>query len=119
MTDSIRISGIEVLAKHGVLESEQRKAQMFRIDVEVHADLGEAGRSDELGATLDYSQLALQVREVVGAESHQLIETVAHRVADMVLEHEAAERVLVTVHKPDAPIDLVFDDVSVTVDRQR
>lgn len=119
MTDAIRISGIEVLAKHGVLESEQRKAQMFRIDVEVHADLEAAGRSDDLSSTLDYSQLALDVREVVGAESHRLIETVAQRVADMVLEHDLAERVVVTVHKPEAPIDLVFDDVSVTVDRRR
>ena len=119
MTDHIDLKGIEVLAKHGVLESEQLHAQIFLIDVSAFLDLSSAGRSDDLNDTIDYGELALEVREVVGSESHALIEKVAHSVADVVLAHEAIGRAVVTVHKPDAPVDLVFHDISVTVDRSR
>jgi dihydroneopterin aldolase len=119
LTQRIDLKGIEVYAKHGLLEHEQETAQVFRVDVAVFADLAAASESDDLADTIDYSELALEVREVVGAESHKLIETVAARVADIVMGHSQVSRTIVTIHKPDAPIDLVFDDVSVTVERSR
>lgn len=119
MTDHIDLWGIEVLAKHGVLDSEQRTAQIFRVDVEAKLDLSPAGASDDLGETIDYGALANEIREVVGSESHALIERVATRVAETVLSHEKVEQVTVTVHKPNAPVDVALDDVSVTISRGR
>lgn len=119
MTDRIDLTGIEVLARHGVLEEEQERAQVFRVDVTAYLDLTVPGETDLVSDTLDYSVLALEVREVVGSESHSLIETVAARTAEVVLAHDKVERVVVTIHKPEAPIDVAFDDVSVTVDRSR
>jgi dihydroneopterin aldolase len=87
--------------------------------VTVFTDLSVAGQTDDLAETLDYSTLALEVREVVGAESHKLIETVAAHVADSIMSNPGVTRSIVTIHKPDAPIDLVFEDVSVTVERTR
>ena len=92
---------------------------MFRVDIDLFTDLTKAGDSDDLADTVDYSEIAVQIREVVGSESHQLIERVATRVAEVVLDYSGVERTIVTIHKPDAPIDLVFEDVSVTVDRSR
>ena len=40
-------------------------------------------------------------------------------VAEALLEDERVERVLVTVHKPEAPMPVSFSDISVTVDRSR
>ncbi len=119
MNDRIDLTGIEVYAKHGVLESEQEKAQVFRIDVSAYMDLSGPGESDDLADALDYSTLALEIREVVGSESYRLIETVAANVADAVLAHPQVSRTVVTIHKPNAPIDLVFEDVSVTIARSR
>ena len=119
MTDRIDLTGIEVYAKHGVLDREQEKAQVFRVDVVAFTDLALPGRTDDLSDALDYSTLALEVREVVGSESHKLIETVARRVAEAVLAHPQVTRTVVTIHKPNAPIDMAFDDVSVTIDRSR
>lgn len=119
MNDRIDLKGIEVYAKHGVLSSEQERAQVFRIDVTAYTDMTRAASTDDLSDALDYSTLALEVREVVGSESHKLIETVANRVADAVMDHAQVTRSIVTIHKPDAPIDLVFEDVSVTVERTR
>lgn len=119
MKDRIKLKGIEVYAKHGVLPSEQEHAQVFKVDVTAYLDLTKPGVSDELDDTLDYGELAVQIREVVGTESHALIEKVATSVAEVVLAHEQVERVVVTIHKPEAPVDTVFDDISVTIDRNR
>jgi len=119
VTDRIDLKGIEVYARHGVLEREQTHAQIFRVDVAAYLDLSQPSESDDLGDTLDYGELALQVREVVGSESHALIERVASSVADVVLAHSAVKRTVVTIHKPDAPVEVVVGDISVTVDRSR
>jgi dihydroneopterin aldolase len=115
--DRIDLRGIEVYARHGVLDSEQEKAQVFRVDVTAYMDLSTPGDTDVLTDTLDYGALANEVREVVGGESHALIERVAARVAEVVLAHEGVTRSVVTIHKPDAPVDVAVDDISVTIDR--
>jgi dihydroneopterin aldolase len=119
VTDRIQVDGIEVLARHGVLEHEKVEPQRFLIDLTVFLDLSKAGASDDLADTVDYGSLAQQAHDVVAGESHQLIEKVADRVATTLLAGPGVERVIVTVHKPDAPIPLDFGDVSVTVDRSR
>lgn len=119
MTDHIDISGIEVLARHGVLDSEKETAQIFLVDVRAMLDLSKAGSSDELGDTIDYGALAVDIREVVGSESHALIERVATRVAETVLADRRVDEVTVTVHKPNAPVEVAFDDISVTITRGR
>ncbi len=119
MNDRIELRGIEVYAKHGVLDREQERAQVFKVDVIAYTDLSLSGRSDDLADGLDYSTLAMEIREVVGAESHKLIETVAARVAEAVLGHREVTKAVVTIHKPNAPLDLAFEDVSVTIERTR
>jgi dihydroneopterin aldolase len=119
VTDRIDIVGIEVFARHGVFDFEQEKAQVFKVDVTAFLDLAKPGQSDQLDDTLDYGRLANEVREVVGGESHRLIERVATRVAEAVLADERVDRVMVTIHKPTAPVDVALDDVSVTVERAR
>lgn len=119
MKDRIELSGIEVYARHGVLEEEQIRAQVFRVDLTVFADLSVAGDSDSLEDTIDYRRLTDTVKETVGGESHKLIERVAQRVAESVLADPRANRVMVTIHKPEAELGAVLDDVAVTVDRSR
>lgn len=119
MNDRIGLKGIEVYARHGVLQSEQETAQVFIVDVTAFVDTTTPAKTDDLSDALDYGELALEVREAVGSESYRLIETVASKVADTVMSHEMVSKCVVTIHKPDAPIDLVFEDVSVTIERIR
>ena len=119
MTDSIKLSGIEVFAHHGVLAEEQERGQVFLIDVDVALDLSGAAASDNLSATIHYGELALAIHDRVQGERWDLIEKVAGRVADLVLEDEHVLGVDVTVHKPQAPIEVPFSDVSVTISRVR
>jgi dihydroneopterin aldolase len=119
VTDRIQVDGIEVVARHGVLAHEKVEPQRFVVDLTVLLDVSKAGASDDIVDTVDYGSLAQQAHDVVAGESHQLIETVADRVAARLLEEPRVERVVVTIHKPEAPIPLEFADVSVTIDRSR
>jgi dihydroneopterin aldolase len=119
LNDRIDLTGIEVYAKHGVLDHEQERAQVFLVDVTAYMDLSTPGKSDDIADALDYSTLALEVREAVGSQSNKLIEAVAARVVDAIMAHPQVTKSIVTIHKPDAPIDLVFEDVSVTIERTR
>jgi 7,8-dihydroneopterin aldolase/epimerase/oxygenase len=119
MNGTIRLTGVRVFARHGVLSEEHARGQEFVIDVSIGLDLDRAIESDELAETIDYGTLADRIGRRVTEERWNLIERVAGRVADLVMEDERVETVDVTVHKPDAPIPLEFDDVSVTIRRSR
>jgi dihydroneopterin aldolase len=119
VTDRIDLTGIEVWARHGALPEEKAKEQPFVVDVAVFVDTRRAAASDALNDTIDYGKLADAVHDLVAGERHNLIETVADRIAALVLEDPGIERVIVTVHKPQAPITVAFGDVSVTIDRTR
>lgn len=117
--DTITLTGLRVHAHHGVYDFEREAGQVFVVDVTVSADLARAAAGDDLGATLHYGELAELIAAAVERDPVDLIETVAERVAALVLEHPAAQAVRVTVHKPDAPIAVPFDDVAVTIERER
>ncbi len=117
--DMITLTGLRATANHGVFEHERRDGQEFVIDVIVHLDLSPAATSDDLERTVHYGVLAEQVVAAVEGDPVDLIETVAERVAQVVLSHAAAVVTTVTVHKPGAPITVPFEDVSVTIVRAR
>jgi dihydroneopterin aldolase len=117
--DRISLTGLRASAFHGVLAHERANGQLFLIDVAVHLSLREAGAHDELAATIDYGELAERIVSAVERDPVDLIETVAERVATLVLEYPLAMVAEVTVHKPSAPIAVPFGDVSVTITRAR
>lgn len=117
--DRITLTGVRVRAHHGVFDFEREQGQEFVIDVAVAIDLAAAASGDDLGRTVHYGELAEAVADAVRRDPVDLIETVAERVADVALAYPAVEEVEVTVHKPEAPISVPFDDVAVTIVRSR
>ncbi|WP_254126528.1 dihydroneopterin aldolase [Amycolatopsis sp. CA-230715] len=117
--DRITLTGLRVFGRHGVFEHEKRDGQVFVIDLVVWLDLTAAAETDDLHQTLHYGELAEATAAIVAGEPFDLIESVAGAVAVKVLEDERVRAVEVTVHKPSAPIPLTFDDVAVTIRRER
>ena len=117
--DRITLTGLRVQANHGVFDFERANGQLFVIDVTAWLDLSPAALSDDLSNTVHYGELAEEVVAAVSSDPVDLIETVAERVAQVVLAHAAVQRVEVTVHKPQAPISVEFADVAVTIERSR
>jgi 7,8-dihydroneopterin aldolase/epimerase/oxygenase len=119
MTDRIQLRGLTIRGHHGVLEHERRDGQDFVVDVTVWIDLDTAAASDDLSDTVDYGELASRVADIVGGPAKNLIETVAADVAEDVMRDQRVHAVEVVVHKPQAPIPLAFNDVSVVARRSR
>ncbi len=119
MSDRITLRGLRATGYHGVYERERIAGQQFVVDVALALDLRAAAASDDVTDTVHYGELAEQVVAVVEGEPVALIETLASRIADVCLTFSPVESVEVTVHKPEAPITVPFDDVTVSVVRSR
>ena len=86
----------------------------------MYLDLAPAGKSDDLKKTVNYADVFAEARTVVEGEPYTLLEAVAERIAEVLLEkHPLIERLKVTVHKPYAPIPGKFADAAVTIRRAR
>jgi dihydroneopterin aldolase len=121
VTDGIRLNDMVFYGYHGVLPEERALGQRFVVDVELRVDLRRAGTSDDLAATVNYSQVYAVARDVVTGPPCQLIEAVAERIAERVLaEHSMVESVLVRVRKPEVPIPgSVLGSSEVWIERNR
>ena len=117
--DRIELRGLTVRGNHGVFAHEKRDGQDFLIDIIVWFDQRRAASSDDLADTVDYGALAQGAAGIVAGPSRDLIETVAAEIAEQVLTDTRIAAVEVTVHKPAAPIPLVFADVAVVARRVR
>ncbi len=117
--DRITLRGLRVRGHHGVLPAERELGQEFVVDAVLWLDVTDAARTDDVTRTVHYGELAEALAAIVAGEPVDLIETLAHRLVDACLRPPRVLRAEVTVHKPAAPIPLVFDDVAVTVVRDR
>ena len=117
--DRLALRGIRAVGHHGVFEHERRDGQEFVVDAELGVDTRQAGRADDLSLTVDYGRLSQQLVDAIGSEPVDLIETLAQRLADVCLAQPHVEWVDLTVHKPQAPIEVPFDDVTLTIHRRR
>jgi dihydroneopterin aldolase len=119
MTDRIGLRGLRAVGHHGVYEQERVEGQPFVVDVELDVDTRPAAASDDVADTVHYGELAERVVAAVRGEPVKLLETLAAHIADICLSYPLVHSVEVTVHKPQAPITVAFDDVTVTVVRAR
>jgi 7,8-dihydroneopterin aldolase/epimerase/oxygenase len=115
----VTLRGLKVRGHHGVFRHERENGQVFVVDLVLGLDTSAAAANDDLGRTVHYGVVAEEVAAIVAGDPVDLVETLAQRIADACLGHEVVEEVEVTVHKPDAPITVPFDDVTVTITRRR
>ncbi|MFT4262673.1 MAG: dihydroneopterin aldolase [Nocardioides sp.] len=115
--DELAVHGIECFGYHGVFEFERREGQTFVIDLVLGLDTSAAAATDDLHQTVHYGTLVADVKAAVERDPVDLIETLAQRIADVVLLENRVQWVRVTVHKPDAPIEATFRDVALTITR--
>ena len=120
MMDQIQISGIQGYGYHGVFEHERLNGQEFLVDIKIYIDLSRASVTDELSDTVDYGLISARVVEEISGEPVNLIERLAGRIGDRLLnEFTAIAKIEVSVHKPSAPVNQQVRDISVTVERNR
>jgi len=113
---TIVIQGLRELGVHGVLPEEQTRPQPFEVDVELTVDLGDAGESDALDDTVDYSAVAEAISRVVRSERYHLLERLATRIAEVCRVDERVSGVTVTVRKLHPPVRAMVDHVGVRIE---
>ena len=117
--DRIALRGLRARGRHGVFGHERTGGQEFVIDAVLWTDTRPAAEADDLSHAVDYGALADRLTAIVEGEPVRLIETLAARLAAACLVGGGVAEVEITVHKPQAPIAHPFDDVAVTIRRNR
>ncbi|MDQ6876823.1 MAG: dihydroneopterin aldolase [Candidatus Dormibacteraeota bacterium] len=115
--DRIVLDGMVFNGRHGVRPAEREQAQEFKVDIALDSDLVQAGRSDRVEDTIDYRQVRAIAKDVVEGESVKLIETLAARIAERVLDLKRVSAVSVRVAKrPEnmRPIDAAAVEIKRT-----
>lgn len=120
MNDRIFLRNMEFVGRHGVSDEERSEPQVIEVDVELSADLREAGTHDDLALTVNYSEVFRICRAQVEDRSYKLLEAIAEAIAtDVLTAYDRVGAVAVTVRKPGVPIDGVLDHAGVRIERTR
>lgn len=114
--DQVELRGLRVMVRCGVLDHEIGQVQPVEIDLDVAADLSEAGRTDDLVATLDYGDLTDRVVQRATGQQFGLLERLAQVLCDEVLTDDRVWSVTVAVRKMRPPVthDLATSGVRIT-----
>jgi dihydroneopterin aldolase len=116
--DCTFVRDLVVRAIIGIHPHERVTPQPVRISFELEADIHAAAESADISAAVDYQQAALQVSELTHAGRFLLVETLAERIAELLLQRfPAAQVVRVQVEKPEALADA--GAVGVRIERRR
>ncbi len=115
--DRIFLHGLSTECVIGFIDWERRVKQTVVMDLELPVDCRRAALSDAVADTLDYKKVAKRVQEFVSASECHLVETLAHRLALVILEEFAIEWVRITLNKPGAIRN--SRDVGVVIERTR
>lgn len=116
--DCIRIDNLEIYAYHGVFESEKQAGQKFYVNAVLETDLKKAGRTDSLTDSTHYGEVCLQIKKSMTEKNYDLIERAAQKtVEDILLNFPLIKAVTLELRKPNAPIPMEFESVSVQLTR--
>jgi dihydroneopterin aldolase len=100
--DIIFLHELKVDTVIGIWEWERKIRQTVVIDLDMSADIRKAAASDSVDDTLNYKLVAKRVQQFVSDSSFQLVETLAEKIAAIVLDEFDVTWVRVRVNKPGA-----------------
>lgn len=100
--DIVFIRDLQIETVIGIFDWERRIRQTVSLDLEMGADIRRAAATDAIDDALDYKAVAKRLIEFVGDSEFQLVETLAERIASIVLEEFGVSWLRLTVNKPGA-----------------
>jgi len=101
MTTDIFIENLVISGKHGVYPPERHTEQEFSLDIKLRADVERAATSGAIDDTVDYDRVLEVATEIIKGDHEHLIERLANRIAEKLLEHKRVREVSVTIRKPE------------------
>lgn len=118
--DKIILNNMQFYGYHGLFKEETKLGQRFNVDVDLHISLEEAGRTDDMNASIHYGHVFEKIQTIVEGEPRHLIESVAEDIASELLTgFSKLQACRVKVIKPDPPIPGHYESVAVEIYRER
>ncbi|HJS37237.1 MAG TPA: dihydroneopterin aldolase [Burkholderiales bacterium] len=115
--DAILLRDLRVETLIGIHKRERHVAQTVSIDLDIGLPGTAVFASDKVADTIDYEQVALGIRALAGEGHYRLVETLAERIARLLLDEFGAPWVKVSVAKIGILANAKF--VGVTIERKR
>lgn len=115
----IEINGLSLYTHHGVGEAEREVGQRLEIDLAFEVDECDATVTDRLEDTVDYADVCQQVALATQERSYRTLERLCAAIADRMLDRYETDAVHVRATKPEPPIPLPVNEVSVELTRER
>lgn len=115
---TIEISGLSLFTHIGVSAAEREVGQRLLFDIRIDVGESDATETDRIEDTIDYAEVCQLVALVVQQRSHKTLERLCSVVADRLLGDYELEGVWVKATKPEPPIPLSVDEVSVEIWRE-
>ena len=115
--DIVFIRDLKVDTVVGIYDWERRIRQMVVLDIDMAGDVARGAKTDRIEDTLDYKAVSKRLIEFVGASEFQLVETLAEKIAGIVLDEFTVPWVRVRVNKRGAIRNAA--DVGVVIERSR
>ncbi len=117
VNDIICIKDLEIFARHGVFEEEQRLGQKFLVSCGISVDAAKAAAEDDIAYSADYGAVCRSIERFNRDNTFKLIETAAKKTAQMILdEFPLVKAVKIEIKKPWAPIGMPVGYVSVSTE---
>ena len=115
---SIEITGLSLYTHHGVTEAEREVGQRLVVDLRLDVGQTDATITDSIDDTIDYADVCQLVALIAQQRSHRTLERLCSTIAERLLSDYELEGVWVKATKPEPPIALAVDEVSVEVWRE-
>jgi dihydroneopterin aldolase len=115
---TIEITGLSLYTHHGVSEAEREVGQRLVIDLRLDVGESAATVTDSIRDTVDYAEVCQLVALIAQQRSHKTLERLCSTIAERLLADYELEGVWVKAAKPEPPIALTVDEVSVEVWRE-
>jgi 7,8-dihydroneopterin aldolase/epimerase/oxygenase len=111
----VEITGLSLYTRHGVEEAERAVGQRLLFDLSFELGECDATVTDRVEDTVDYADVCQQVALAAQERSYRTLERLCSAVADRMIDRYGAEAVTVRASKPEPPIALPVEEVSVEV----
>jgi len=115
---TVEITGLSLYTHHGVSAAEQEVGQRLVLDLRLDVGETDATVTDSIEDTVDYAEVCQLVALVAQQRSHKTLERLCSTIANRLLADYDLEGVWVKATKPEPPIPLSVDEVSVEVWRE-
>ncbi len=115
---TVEIAGLSLYTHHGVTPAEQEVGQRLVIDLRLDVGECDATLTDRIEDTVDYGAVCQAVALVAQQRSYKTLERLCSAIADRLVDEFGAERVWVKAAKPEPPIPLPVEEISVELWRE-